>query len=79
MVFSFSQARTAARSHARDSSRVLRAVATAATRASCSRCAATMVVTVCCPSTVERLELLFGIVSKMVVVRVGGGRRQALG
>jgi hypothetical protein len=31
------------------------------------------------PSTVERLELLLDIVSKMVVVRGGGGRRQALG
>jgi hypothetical protein len=45
-----------------------------AMRASCSRCVAAAVVATaaCCPLTVERLELLPGIVGKTVVV-VGGG------
>jgi intracellular septation protein A len=76
MVFSFSQARAATRSHARASSRVLHAVATAATSSSFLLAAAAMAVAAvavvtCCPLTTERLELLPGMVGKMVVV-VGG-------
>jgi hypothetical protein len=84
MVFSFSQVRAVVRSRARVSSRVLRVVATTMTRASCSRCvvatttfllAAVAAATVACCSSTERLEVLFGMVGKMVVVRGGGGRQ----
>jgi hypothetical protein len=73
MIFSFFQARAVAHSHARASSRVIHATATTATRASCSRCVIAVaaaasssfvlaMVAVYCSSTVERLELLPGIV-----------------
>jgi hypothetical protein len=77
------------RAHA--SFKVLHVVATAKTRASCSRCAiavasssfllaaaaAAAAVMVCCSST-ERLEVLPGMVGKTVVVRGGGGWRRML-
>jgi hypothetical protein len=92
MVFFFTQTRAAARSRARASSRVLRAAATTAMRASCSWCAiaataaATAVLSsfllvaaaVCCPSMLERLELLSGIIDK-TVVRGGDEPWRALG
>jgi hypothetical protein len=56
---------------------ILRAAATAATRASCSRCAVA-VAAACCSST-EGLEVLPSMVGKTVVVRGGGGWRRTLG
>jgi hypothetical protein len=73
MVFSFSQVRAAAaRTHACASSRVLRAAATAVTRASfllvvAAQASFLLVAAACCSST-ERLEVLFGMVGKTVVV-----------
>jgi hypothetical protein len=91
MVF-FSQARAAAHSRTRASSRVLRAAATAAMRASYSRCTVATLSGLSRGRDVillplsggdglllidrERLEMLFGMISKMVEVRVvvvGGG------
>jgi hypothetical protein len=69
----------ATRSCAQDSFMVLCAAATAATRASCSRC--TVAAAVACCSSMERLEVLLGMVGKTIEARGGGGgwQRQTIG
>jgi hypothetical protein len=91
MVLSFSKARAAVRSHARASSRVLRAAATAATRASYSRHGShgglsrgrgVLLLPLGDDGSDDLLlidgevEVLLGMVDKTVKVRGGGGRRR---